>query len=499
MMPLKRTGPRESNLFGKFVNPSSSQLLTMAVSQRTPVAAAPPAKGVKQNEPKTASKFTDGASDEFEFGGSVGATLLMAGFPLLMWYMWIGATYYDGMLPLPESNQTWADFGRHLCQLVYEGAYPTAKAWAIYWSFFIMEALMYCYMPGVLNFGRPLRHEGGKRLPYYCSAYCSFYATLAIAATLHFTGVFPLYTLIDEFGPIMSVSILSGFLNSFIVYIQAIVRGRTHRLSGSPIYDFFMGAELNPRIGILDFKMFYEVRIPWFILFLITCSVAARQYETYGYVSAEVVFLAGAHYLYTNACAKAEQMIITSWDMYFEKLGFLLTFWNMAGVPFTYCHCALYLANHPPSEYHWNRYALAFFSILYIFFYWMWDSANGQKNAFRHKEKGQLIKRNTFPQVPWQAIENPKTIQTDTGDHIMVDGWFAIIRKPNYVPDMFFSMSWGLITGFKSPFPWFYFIFFMVMIIHRTNRDINRCRRKYGEAWKRYEREVPYLFIPYVI
>ena len=172
---------------------------------------------------------------------------------------------------------------------------------------------MYCYMPGVSNFGRPLRHEGGKRLPYYCSAYCSFYATLAIAAVLHVTGIFPLYTLIDEFGPIMSVAILSGFLNSFIVYIQAIVRGRTHRLSGSPIYDFFMGAELNPRIGILDFKMFYEVRIPWFILFLITCSVATRQYENYGYVSAEVVFLAGAHYLYANACAKAEQMIITSW------------------------------------------------------------------------------------------------------------------------------------------------------------------------------------------
>ena len=34
------------------------------------------------------------------------------------------------------------------------------------------------------------------------------------------------------------------------------------------------------------------------------------------------------------------------------------------------------------------------------------------------------------------------------------------------------------------------------MIIHRTTRDIARCRRKYGEAWKQYEREVPYLFIP---
>ena len=47
--------------------------------------------------------------------------------------------------------------------------------------------------------------------------------------------------------------------------------------------------------------------------FLITASVAARQYEVYGYVSAEVVFLAGAHYLYANACAKGEHLIITSW------------------------------------------------------------------------------------------------------------------------------------------------------------------------------------------
>ncbi|KAJ5376425.1 hypothetical protein N7509_013311 [Penicillium cosmopolitanum] len=425
----------------------------MALMRKASIAAKMPGQEAKAIESKAYAtlKFADGASDEFEFGGSFGAALLMIGFPLLMWYMWIGATYYDGMLPLPTANQTWADFVIFLCKLVYEGAYPTGKAWAIYWTFFIMEAFMYCYLPGVSSFGRPLKHEGGKCLPYYCSAYCSFYATLAIAAVLHITHIFPLYTLVDEFGSIMSVAIFSGFLNSVIVYIQAILRGRTHRLSGSVIYDFFIGAELNPRIGILDFKMFYEVRIPWFILFLITCSVAALQYEKYGFVSNEVLFLIGVHFLYANACGKGEQMIITSWDMYFEKLGFLLTFWNMAGVPFTYCHCALYLANHEPSEYHWNPYLLSIFATVYIFFYWVWDSANGQKNAFRHAEKGRFanLKRKTFPQVPWQAIENPKIIETDTGDNIMVDGWFAIVRKPNYVPDMFFSMSWGLITGFK--------------------------------------------------
>lgn len=56
--------------------------------------------------------------------------------------MWIGATYYDGQLPLPSSHQSWCDFGYHLANLVYQGAYPTAKAWATYWVFFIVEAIM---------------------------------------------------------------------------------------------------------------------------------------------------------------------------------------------------------------------------------------------------------------------------------------------------------------------------------------------------------------------
>lgn len=135
--------------------------------------------------------------------------------------------------------------------------------------------------------------------------------------------------------------------------------------------------------------------------------------------------------------------------MYYEKLGFMLTFWNLAGVPFTYCHCALYFANHHPDEYHWNTLPLLLLVVVYLFFYWMWDTANSQKNGFRQMEKNQLISRNTFPQLPWQVIKNPKVIETKAGDRIMVDGWFGIIRKPNYVPDIFFSFSWGLITGFK--------------------------------------------------
>lgn len=439
------------------------------------------------------------ADPHFEFGGTFGVTAMMIGFPLLMWYMWVGATYYDGKFA-SEPSMTWSAYGKHLVKLVYTGAFPHAKAWAIYWTFFIFEGILYLTLPGVYSTGKPLPHEGGKQLRYYCNGVWSFYTSIAVAAVLHFTGIFKLYTLIDEFGPIMSVAIISGFLVSIVAYISALARGAQHRMTGHHIYDFFMGAELNPRMfGWLDFKMFFEIRLPWFILFFTTLSAAARQYENYGYVTGEVGFLLMAHWLYANACCKGEEMIVITWDMYYEKWGFMLIFWNLAGVPLSYCHCTIYLANHDPTEYAWSKPALVLFYTSYLFMYWVWDTCNSQKNMFRTMGRGYHVHRKTFPQLPWKYVENPEHIKTDTGDSILVDGWYKYCRKIHYTCDTYFALTWGLITGFNSPFPWFYSVFFTLMITHRAFRDIQRCREKYGDAWKEYERRVPYLFIPYVI
>lgn len=252
-------------------------------------------------------------SGHFEFCGPWGVSLMMIGFPLLMYYMWIGSTFYGGHFPTPRPEQSSVDFIRHLAGLIAEHAFPSVKAWRIYWVFFLVEAAFYCFLPGVQGHGKPLDHEGRKQLKYHCSAVWSFYVTIIGAALLHFTRAFPLYTIIDEFGPLLSVAILSGFLVAIMAYISAWSRGAQHRMTGYFIYDFFMGSELNPRIGPLDFKMFFMVRIPWFILFGITCATAAKQFEVHGYVSAELMFLVLAHFLYTNACAKGEECILTTW------------------------------------------------------------------------------------------------------------------------------------------------------------------------------------------
>lgn len=53
-------------------------------------------------------------SGEREFGGAVGVSCMMIGFPLLMYYMWIGATFYSGHLPSRSPWQNWSAFLSHL-------------------------------------------------------------------------------------------------------------------------------------------------------------------------------------------------------------------------------------------------------------------------------------------------------------------------------------------------------------------------------------------------
>ena len=136
------------------------------------------------------------------------------------------------------------------------------------------------------------------------------------------------------------------------------------------------------------------------------------------------------HLVFRSTLNIKRGLLIDSRDMYYEKWGFMLIFWNLAGVPLSYCHCTIYLANHAPSVYHWNRFALILLYATYLFVYWVWDTANSQKNRFRQEERGTPSERKAFPQLPWQTVKNPKKIDTDTGDSLLVDGWCTYTALP---------------------------------------------------------------------
>lgn len=194
---------------------------------------------------------------------------------------------------------------------------------------------------------------------------------------------------------------------------------------------------------------------------------------------------------------KGEECIPSTWDIFHEKWGWMLVFWNLAGVPFLYTFNSWYLASRPPVE-HSLGYTILCFTLL-LGGYYVWDTAQSQRNRFRMMERGTSIPRRAVPQLPWGTLHNPRYLETRSGSKLLIDGWWRYARKIHYTADVAMALSWGLICGFDHALPYLYVSFFVVMIAHRAHRDVQRCRRKYGEDWDRYTREVPWLFVPYVV
>jgi delta24(24(1))-sterol reductase len=110
----------------------------------------------------------------------------------------------------------------------------------MYTGLMVFQLLLAFVMPGYIQEGLPVPSLNYKTLQYNCNALYSFYATLVTCAALHWTGIFRLTEIIDNFGELMTVAMIYGFVVSFVVYFMTILWGEPMRMSGNFMYDFFM-------------------------------------------------------------------------------------------------------------------------------------------------------------------------------------------------------------------------------------------------------------------
>jgi delta24(24(1))-sterol reductase len=346
--------------------------------------------------------------------------------------------------------------------------------------------------------GLPVPSESNVQHRYLCNGAASWYATIALVVLLHVTGLLRLSWLADHTGHVLTVALLFADAMSIAAYASTIARGRETRMSGNLLYDFFMGAVLNPRMGRVDLKFFAETRVSWILLFLLTLSAAAKHFEVYGRLTGSMILMVVAHGLYANACMKGEECIPTTWDIFHEKWGWMLIFWNLVGVPIVYSFNSFYLvaAANAPIDHTVAYTALLF--VLLIGAYYVWDTSQSQKNRFRMQQRGTFIERRTFPQLPWGTLKNPRYLTTANGGTLLVDGWWRYARKIHYAADILMALTWALSCGFDAALPWLYPAFFIAMIMHRAARDERRCRAKYGADWDHYLEVVRWRFVPFV-
>ena len=205
-----------------------------------------------------------------------------------------------------------------------------------------------------------------------------------------------------------------------------------------------------------------------------------------------------AHWLYANACHKGEACVPFTFDVMREKFGWMLCFWNLAGVPFVYSANAFFVARN---DVRLTTPRFAFVLALLLSAYYVWDTSQAQRVRFRAKHLGVGLGKRpyAFPELPWSELRAPVAISTARGFPLLASGWVGMARKIHYTADLAMACAWALACDrwpWQSAVVWFYPAFFLAMITHRAGRDERRCSEKYGDDWRRLKERVPNVWVP---
>uniref|UniRef100_A0A673G6B5 Delta(14)-sterol reductase LBR n=1 Tax=Sinocyclocheilus rhinocerous TaxID=307959 RepID=A0A673G6B5_9TELE len=421
-----------------------------------------------QTKPPTASAIK---TTDLEFGGRVGVFFLMFLLPVAVLALLIlcgqkDASLQSFPLELPALQSLWD------CQV-----FGIVLLWLLF------QAVLSLLPVGKLVEGMPLKN--GKTLKYRING---FYALLLTAVAV---GV-AMYQEVDlsyihaHFLQFYTSALLIVTLLSIYLFIRSRWASEDELApggnSGYIIYDFFMGRELNPRIKNFDIKFFCEMRpgLMGWVLINFAMLRAEMKHQNLENPSPAMLLVNIFQLLWVVDGFWHEEKLLTMMDIVYDGFGFMLTFGDLAFVPFTFTCQAYYLVSHP------NELS-AFWIITLITMngvgYYIFRKANSQKFAFRKN-----------PSDP--AVSHLKTIPTATGESLIVSGLWGWVRHPNYLGDIIMGLAWSLPCGFNHLIPYFYLIYLITLLVHRNARDERQCRKKYGSAWYEYCKAVPYRIFP---
>lgn len=328
----------------------------------------------------------------------------------------------------------------------------------------------------------------------------------------------------DNYVPILTSNIIIAWLLATYVYVTSftVKAGNPQRrelaaggTTGNMLYDWFIGRELNPRVkipffGEVDIKAWMELRPGMLGWILLDCAFIAKQYRLHGVVTDSILIVTITQAVYVFDALYMEPAILTTIDIISDGFGFMLADGDLVWLPFTYSMQAKYLAVHPKKLGLWK--CIFIFSVQACGYY-IFRSANNEKNRFRNNPNDPKLKLKSMP--------------TKSGSRLITSGWWGTARHINYAGDWLMSWAYCLPTwwagyevlrtpgipgitkdsvqvipgdaaGWGTLFTYFYMLYFAILLVHRERRDEEKCRRKYGKDWDKYTKLVPYRIIPYV-
>lgn len=399
-----------------------------------------------------------------EFGGVPGALFISLTVPITMYYFAFGCSEELGCalsLPVSRPQELW-----NFARTQFVESFSDKLAFQLYFGWYAYCVLAWFVLPGSWTEGLPLRT--GAKLSYKINALATGVVALVIAGLyIAVQGPAKFAVLYEHWPGLLSAALVNSIAQAVYVYVASFWGPKLLALggnSGNVVFDWFIGRELNPRVGSFDIKTFNELRPGLVLWVLMDLSCACYQYTQLGYVTDSMALVTLFHTWYTVDSLIHESTILSQMDITTDGFGFMLSVGDLAWVPFTYSLQAKYLA-FTPVHLGW----IGVLGVLGVQFlgYYIFRTANVEKNEFRNGR-------------------NPKNLSfmtTSTGRKLLTSGWWGRSRHPNYFGDWLMAWAWCLPCGFATPIPYFYVVYFAILLVHRQLRDDEACRHKYGDEY----------------
>jgi Delta14-sterol reductase len=232
----------------------------------------------------------------YEFGGPIGALGVIVGLPVVIYGLYFLCNDQQCLSTgNPFDSDYWTQVASSLPSSL--SGLVTGEAVAMYLGWMLFHVALERVLPGESVEGVALppsqSTKTGGRLVYTMSGHLQFWLTfLAIAfswpllssndgngdwwsavyAVQGFARL-PISLIYDHYLGLITVSIIFTTAFSLYLYISSFLpRGKLLAKggnTGNALYDFFIGRELNPRLGSLDLKEFCELRpglIGWAVI-----------------------------------------------------------------------------------------------------------------------------------------------------------------------------------------------------------------------------------------
>ena len=213
-----------------------------------------------------------------EFGGAFGAFFVSTSVPFFTYFLYFACSDKLGCaadLTLKSPQALWT----YLSSGVVD-SFLDLPAYAIYFGWYAFTVLAWLVVPGPWVQGSELRIGG--RLDYKINAFRTLVLSFAITAgIIYYKGPQGFTFLYDHFPGLIAASLVNSLVQAFYCYFVSFSQGKLLALGGNTgnhLFDWFIGRELNPRIGTFDIKTFNELRPGLILWALIDISCACHQY-----------------------------------------------------------------------------------------------------------------------------------------------------------------------------------------------------------------------------